>query len=622
MKKKILIMAIMIVALMSIFVISASAESKIIKLDTLPTLEEIHANPGAYISRVDGLEDETNYKSADPDSVIVLSDLAETPTYYVYPAYYLIRSTTYSIAANISNFNAKIAEADATAFAGYKSDGGTWGNGECDYLIRLEMPKYVTSIQAKYKFEGSSNIKEIYFPVHTVINDGVESIAPYCSSISGENLFGNCYELEVIHNMEYLSTGLVQGNNGGFYQCRKLKKFIIPEGVTSIPASFFYDCDELTELIMPNSVKSVGKMAFANCAKLQTINFGAGFTTFYSPNNDFETCLSSSNIKYVYLPDAEYKFLYNSGSESTKFYNIFNQAKNVTFFFTGSQANAQALKDKFTSSGSNANFTSATLVEYDPNVDYTTYATTNNTNVIVYNYNKCEAFYNGEHDYKGTGLCLDGVSCDMCKKSIPGTTEHNFNEAIEYANGYTQAGVYCKDCTNEGCTALDVTRAADALFSALAENGYSSNGTGIAFGGYTVNIEALAEFNTVNKNNTLTYGVVIMNPKYVGDSFFTDGSANATKGFVVADMSASEYSNIKVMIDGLGANKSLELVIALYAYTDGADVEFIQSEDTNSACSSVEKTDATLYTVSLISVVDKPNASVDALPPYENKENA
>ncbi|MBQ2810524.1 MAG: hypothetical protein IJF11_06500, partial [Clostridia bacterium] len=100
------------------------------------------------------------------------------------------------------------------------------------------------------------------------------------------------------------------------------------------------------------------------------------------------------------------------------------------------------------------------------------------------------------------------------------------------------------------------------------------------------------------------------------------GSANATKGFVVADMSASEYSNIKVMIDGLGANKSLELVIALYAYTDGADVEFIQSEDTNSACSSVEKTDATLYTVSLTSVVDKPNASVDALPPYENKENA
>ena len=120
---------------------------------------------------------------------------------------------------------------------------------------------------------------------------------------------------------------------------------------------------------------------------------------------------------------------------------------------------------------------------------------------------------------------------------------------------------------------------------------------------------------------TRTNGVVIMNPKYVGDTFFTDGSANASKGFIVADMSASEYSNIKVMIDGLGANKSLELVIALYAYTDSADVEFIQSEDTNSACSSVEKADATLYTVSLTSVVDKPNTGLDMLPPY-NKENA
>ncbi|MBR2296125.1 MAG: hypothetical protein IKA43_01815, partial [Clostridia bacterium] len=65
-----------------------------------------------------------------------------------------------------------------------------------------------------------------------------------------------------------------------------------------------------------------------------------------------------------------------------------------------------------------------------------------------------------------------------------------------------------------------------------------------------------------------------------------------------------------------------ELVIALYAYTDEAKVEFIQSEDTASASTSVTKGETSLYTVSVNSVMNKPNASVDALPPYENKENA
>ena len=251
MKKKILLFSLLVAILVCAFAICVSAEDNIIKLDKLPTLDEIHANRSAYVSTIDALEVESTYKTTDPDSVVVLSDLAETPTYYVYPCYYFIRSSYYSVAGNLSNFNGAIAAADETAFAGYTATGGTWGNGDCDYVIRLEFPKYVTQIAGQYKFEGSANIKEIYFPVYTTIDEetGLEKTVPYCASISGENLFGSCPSLEIMHNQEYLPIGLFQGNNAGFTGCSSLKEIYIPEGVTSLSASFFKGCSSLKEII-------------------------------------------------------------------------------------------------------------------------------------------------------------------------------------------------------------------------------------------------------------------------------------------------------------------------------------------------------------------------------------
>ena len=82
-----------------------------------------------------------------------------------------------------------------------------------------------------------------------------------------------------------------------------------------------------------------------------------------------------------------------------------------------------------------------------------------------------------------------------------------------------------------------------------------------------------------------------------------------------------QYSDIKIMLDGFtGKAAELELVISLYAYTDTSDVEFIQSEHTVCAESKVTKGDATLYTVTLNSVENKPCTSLDALPEYKKDE--
>ena len=223
MKRKLILLAVMVAMLLCVFAVSVSAANNIIKLDTEPTLEQIHANPTAYISRLDEFENGesyANYRDTDANSVVVMFDKAEIPTYYVFPTYYLIRSSYYSIAGGVTKLNETIAAVDASAFASYTSAGGTWGNGECDYVVRVEVPKYVTQLHGQYKFEGSENVKEVHFPVHQVTDPetGLEKTVAYITSVSGQNLFSSCSKLEYIHNSEYLPVGIVQGNGVRFRQ--------------------------------------------------------------------------------------------------------------------------------------------------------------------------------------------------------------------------------------------------------------------------------------------------------------------------------------------------------------------------------------------------------------------
>ena len=92
MKKKLLLVSLMALVLACLFAFSVFAENKIIKHNTLPTLEEIHTNRDAYVSHLDAF-DGNSYGEIDSESVVVLSDLQDPPTYYVYPSYYYIQNT-------------------------------------------------------------------------------------------------------------------------------------------------------------------------------------------------------------------------------------------------------------------------------------------------------------------------------------------------------------------------------------------------------------------------------------------------------------------------------------------------------------------------------------------------
>jgi hypothetical protein len=288
-------------------------------------------------------------------------------------------------------------------------------------------------------------------------------------------------------------------------------------------------------------------------------------------------------------------------------------------FFTGTKAQMQALiekstYDRFIGKG-------AELVDWNPEISDDEYVPTKGWRIVC-GYNNCTAFYNNVHKFDTD--CTSADACaNSCGKTNTKNESHAVKETVTYNNGYAQNGIYCVACTNQGCTyGSDTETVLAPIFRALEDNGYSVNayGTGIAFGGFVVNTEEFNLYNDLNEND-ITFGIFVANPKYVGETFMKDGEVNATSGFLKVDMTSDEYTNIKIMLDGFTGNaQNLELVISLYAIT-GEDVEYIQSEHTACANAKVVK-DATLYTVTLNSVANKPyKDNLDALPEFGKEEN-
>ncbi len=525
MKKKILLIVTLVAVFACLLALSVFAENKIIKLSTLPTLEEIHADRDAYVSHLDAFDGNT-YGEKDSDSVVVLSDLQDPPTYYVYPAYYMFQSTKYQFYSYAKSFNEAIAAADSTAFAGYSAIDSNWAQGGCKYLIRVEVPTYITSIEGKAKFESSSNLLEVYFPVHEVTDPetGVTSIKTYVTSVSGENLFSSCSKLEYIHNMVYLPAGLITGNNAGFSGCYALKEIVVPYGATSLPNYCFSDCRSVKEIILPNTVTYAGKQAFANCYSLEVISFGASFKSFGSPNNDYETFSGTNNLKFVYMPATVVNSLVNYTGTSLKnqFKNIFSNSSKAVFFLVGDEDDANLIKEKFAATEANGNIANADTAAFDPDADYTALQAELKKSIIVYGYSACEAFYNGAHDVAE-------------------------QYSLEYSGEeFLSTAIKSKACAS--CTYKVDKSELGALFVSL---GYSTNGRGSVIQGFSINSDMLSAYEEVL--GEITYGVIAAGDTREDKTQGADVFSFEKKVF--HELSGSAYDYFQVMVNGIDESK-------------------------------------------------------------------
>ena len=482
--------------------------------------------------------------------------------------------------------------------------GGSGVFSNCSSLTSLVLPNTLKTI-GHYPFQGTG-IVEITIP------DSVDSVTGSC-------MFKLCSSLERVYGFDKLIENgvLTSIPSETFLNCYELEmpfeNGVIPEGVTTIDSRAFEGCSSFSgAIILPTSCTTVSSQAF-QASGLETVYLGPNVTTVGD-----NALRDMSNLKNVYV--------------SSKITSIpgqtFRATSNVCFYYTGLSA-SDLIAITENQSGYNNTILACPVANQIHFDSWDPSARQEEQSYIIYGVNTCYAFYNNKHTLKKGNDCTAKDECKNCSIPLNGQESHTLVESIVYQS-FTQNGVYLCDCIFNGCTAVDITEedsrsVLNPIFN--SGNGFStkesvSDGIG---GGYSVDLEALKEYNRVNKDAPITFGVMIVNPNYlVGkDSFIGEnGIVSAENGALQVDMSETEYSNVSISITGFKNAQDVSLIIALYAYTQGGEVEYIQSQTTACADKSFTIGETTLYTVTFESVKNA-NSSLDNLDEFvipTNKE--
>jgi hypothetical protein len=242
-----------------------------------------------------------------------------------------------------------------------------------------------------------------------------------------------------------------------------------------------------------------------------------------------------NSLKYVYMSDT---MVPTSGS------HLFDSgASGMVIFYTGDQAEYEALKAILTTLKNNGKFVNATAVEWDPTKDdqfYKDTASTENKNYVVYGYNACKAFYEGEHSFSEPSYGFLGE---------------------KYLSSYAKTGV-CKNCNDKVVTEL-----VGALFT---NKGYSKELDGTYFDyGFSVNREEIAKYEAIT-GNTVSYGIVAAKKTASESGALIDENGETIDGVISMSFDTTTYNVYNVKVTGIGSEDiEKQLYCSAYVYEAG-----------------------------------------------------
>ena len=168
----------------------------------------------------------------------------------------------------------------------------------CSYLESINIPEKVRRIEDS-TFSGCSSLKNISIPeTVTVIElyafsgcSSLESIeiSENVTELDGGTAFSNCSSLESINvdvnNENYMSedgvlfdklqTEIIKYPEGK----KDIKKYIIPEKVTTIGWMGFARCNNLESVVIPEGVTNIEYSAFTGCSSLKSISIPSSVTS-------------------------------------------------------------------------------------------------------------------------------------------------------------------------------------------------------------------------------------------------------------------------------------------------------------------------------------------------------
>ncbi len=351
------------------------------------------------VTYVAGVNETTQIQ--DKDSLVVLKN--SDGTYTTYPAYY------------ISDLQLQWQGTVQYKFDALNTALGT--SYSMDSIVRLEILADSTVMnQNGGSFQNLKNLKEIAFPENTKMKElngqqfkssGLEKIKiPATVTKIGTHLFEDCRSLKEVTFEEGFSITALP--NQMFTLCTSIEKITLPDCVESVGDGFFSQCTSLSEVRLGKSFKALGNQCFALCKNDLVI---------YAPSTFLEDMAS--------IPMSA--FTYDSGN-----------LHQVTLFFEGTRAQAQALVDK----ASHRGLMEASLVEWTGNEDSYYIPASPTAWTIVYSYNMCEHVWSDQTKVTVTDyfepITIDGF-CTKC--STPKTLQTMAPVLTYYGYSFTEVAI-------------------------------------------------------------------------------------------------------------------------------------------------------------------------------------
>ena len=421
-------------------------------------------------------------------------------------------------------------------------------------------------------FKGCKNLKYVNFEDLTeLINigtNGKESkVFDGCSSLfagqtldlSGNTKLKNIYGAQCFGGTGFIGIKLpnsIEVIHSNTFRGASIKSIVWPENIKGIDNEMFFGCTQLETIYLSSNVTSIRYNILSRANNLDTI--------FYCGTRDqFITLLS--NIKINTWE--------NNGNIYCLVENQWNPDGLWPVIGATKESDAKALHAALNEILGNANAEDiGNLISYD---EYKKLEDKSGK-YVVYDYSYCEAYNEGVHSLVNTNNCV--ATCNTCGDTVVyHNDDKNLLTTVIYSN-YGEVGTKTIACQNDGCT-YNVTEETPALFTCLGYSAPEDGRGGIAIG-FTVNNEAIKEY-TEATGKTLKYGVFAVLQSKLGDNDVFSEDGTVAEGVIDVEITKYEFAAFEIKIVGFtDEQKDTKLAMGAYvAVTDGETTKYSYMQD-------------------------------------------
>ena len=408
-------------------------------------------------------------------------------------------------------------------------------------------------------FKGCKNLKYVNFEDLTeLINigtNGKESkVFDGCSSLfagqtldlSGNTKLKNIYGSQCFGGTGFIGIKLpnsIEAIHSNTFRGASIKSIVWPENIEGIDNEMFFGCTQLETIYLSSNVTSIRYNILSRANNLDTI--------FYCGTRDqFITLLS--NIKI------------NSWENNGNIYCLVENQWNPDGLWpvigATKESDARALHTALNEILGNANAEDiGNLISYD---EYKKLEDKSGK-YVVYDYSYCEAYNEGVHSLVNTNNCVG--TCNTCGDTV---VNHNEDKNIKVEISYTsfdKDGVKKTTCQNQGCN-YELTEVANPL---IVRRGYSApeNGRGGIAISFDINSEAIKEYEEIT-GKTLKYGAFAVAQEKLGTSDIFSENGAVANGAIAAEITSYEFSSFELKITGFTDEyKDDKLALGAYIIT-------------------------------------------------------